>query len=243
MSIDATRWAWSQQEIKSTDKLVLLSLADRAGEDHECYPSSERLALDTCLNLKTVKTAIKRLKELGLVEDTGRRRGQSGRVVVYRLIGVNGRENQSTQKRVEPKNGIDPNLDGNRPKNGSTESTQKRVAESTNRNLPRTGKDKSAPATTYPTGFSVTDDHKKLAQSLGCPNTEVLKLVVDEFRDYCKQEGATAKDWNAKFANWIRRVPKFGGWPTLGGVAAKPTAMSERDRVRARLDDITDTNW
>lgn len=42
MSIDATRWAWTQQ-ITPSQKIVLLSLADRAGEDGYCYPSMARL--------------------------------------------------------------------------------------------------------------------------------------------------------------------------------------------------------
>lgn len=52
MSLDATRWAWLQGGIKPTAKFVLLSMADRAGEDHECYPSIKRLCDDTNLDRK-----------------------------------------------------------------------------------------------------------------------------------------------------------------------------------------------
>ena len=51
MSVDATRWAWLAPVKTSTQRLVLLSLADRAGEYHTCYPSLERLAKDTVLNI------------------------------------------------------------------------------------------------------------------------------------------------------------------------------------------------
>lgn len=37
MSVDATRWAWSAPVKSSTQRLVLLSLADRAGEYHTCF--------------------------------------------------------------------------------------------------------------------------------------------------------------------------------------------------------------
>ena len=42
MSLDATLWAW-KQKLKPAQKLLLLSLADRAGENMECYPSVKRL--------------------------------------------------------------------------------------------------------------------------------------------------------------------------------------------------------
>ena len=58
MSIDATRWAWIQQNVSSAQKLVLLSLADRASEDCRCRPSPARLGHDTCLNKKTAIACI-----------------------------------------------------------------------------------------------------------------------------------------------------------------------------------------
>lgn len=88
MSIDATRWAWLQVGVKPTAKLVLLSMADRAGETHECYPSIKRLCDDTNLDRKTVIRSLKALCDCGLMSDTGKRKGLTGQVIVYRLIGV-----------------------------------------------------------------------------------------------------------------------------------------------------------
>ncbi|MDP1664495.1 MAG: helix-turn-helix domain-containing protein [Methylobacter sp.] len=88
MSTDATRWAWLQREIKPTAKLVLLSMSDRAGETHECYPSIKRLCEDTNLDRKTVIRSVKALCDCGLMTDTGKRKGLTGQVIVYRLIGV-----------------------------------------------------------------------------------------------------------------------------------------------------------
>ncbi|MFW1853540.1 helix-turn-helix domain-containing protein, partial [Acinetobacter guillouiae] len=42
MSVDALNWAWSAPVESSAQRLVLLSLADRAGEHHTCYPSNSR---------------------------------------------------------------------------------------------------------------------------------------------------------------------------------------------------------
>ena len=135
MSIDATRWAWAAPVNNSSQRLVLLSLADRAGEEHTAWPSIERLAKDTVLDKKTVQKVILELIKLGLVEDTGERTGPTRRVRVLKLNGVKGREEytqnlddantpkngniKQSQKRNDSKNGNDPkNSALNNPKNG-----------------------------------------------------------------------------------------------------------------------------
>lgn len=90
MSTDATQWAWKIRGISAPQKLVLLALADRAGEDHTCYPSARRLHIDTGHDRKTILDAITSLIELGHVADTGNRIGNGVRVL--RLVGVSGRE-------------------------------------------------------------------------------------------------------------------------------------------------------
>ncbi|WDE16931.1 helix-turn-helix domain-containing protein [Acinetobacter schindleri] len=135
MSIDATRWAWTAPVNNSSQRLVLLSLADRAGEEHTAWPSIERLAKDTVLDKKTVQKVILELINLGLVEDTGERTGPTRRVRVLKLNGVKGREDytqiqndsntpkngniKQPQKRNDSKNGNDPENGAlNNPKNG-----------------------------------------------------------------------------------------------------------------------------
>ena len=94
MSVDATRWAWLAPVKSSTQRLVLLSLADRAGEYHTCFPSVARITKDTKLNRKTIMKVIGELIELGLVEDTGHKKGTTKQVIVYRLLGVKTREDE-----------------------------------------------------------------------------------------------------------------------------------------------------
>lgn len=108
MSLDASVWAWKIEmstkkggALKPLKKLVLLSLADRAGEDHCCYPSMQRLERDTGLERKTVLKIISELIEDGFILDTGERKGNTKRVKVYRLIGVNGRETMPTTELLE----------------------------------------------------------------------------------------------------------------------------------------------
>lgn len=108
MSLDASVWAWKIEmstkkggALKPLKKLVLLSLADRAGEDHCCYPSMQRLERDTGLERKTVLKIISELIEDGFILDTGERKGNTKRVKVYRLIGVNGRETMPITELLE----------------------------------------------------------------------------------------------------------------------------------------------
>jgi hypothetical protein len=114
MSVDATRWAWVQQGLKCTEKMVLLSLADRAGESHECWPSIARLEADTCLDRKTVMSVIFRLEERGLLV-VDRSNGNSN---VYRLLVVGDRASlfsqSSTENGTSPKNGTSTK-NGTRP--------------------------------------------------------------------------------------------------------------------------------
>ncbi|MEG1235746.1 MAG: helix-turn-helix domain-containing protein, partial [Acinetobacter sp.] len=99
MSLDATIWAWKVRQkqkkggsLKPLKKLVLLSLADRASEDHCAYPSMARLVEDTEMDRKTVLKIIEELIEDGLIVDTGERKGRTKQVKVYQLLGVKGRE-------------------------------------------------------------------------------------------------------------------------------------------------------
>jgi hypothetical protein len=73
----------------STYKLVLFAmLAHCDGASLECWPSRETICKHTLLNRKTVSSAMVWLRENGIIEDTGKRKGHTGSIIVYRLIGV-----------------------------------------------------------------------------------------------------------------------------------------------------------
>ncbi|ENA4709822.1 helix-turn-helix domain-containing protein [Escherichia coli] len=107
MSRHATDWAWETDPGSSSLKLILLSMADRADEYNLCYPSIERLVKDTCLNKKTVQAGLISLMKMGLISDTGERKGATKRVRVFSL-------------NITKKGNIKGNLDGcNEPENGN----------------------------------------------------------------------------------------------------------------------------
>ncbi|HEC4971358.1 TPA: helix-turn-helix domain-containing protein [Escherichia coli] len=108
MSRHATDWAWETDPGSSSLKLILLSMADRADEYNLCYPSIERLVKDTCLNKKTVQAGLISLMKMGIISDTGERKGATKRVRVFSLnIPKNGMLNDPKNGMLnDPKNGI-----------------------------------------------------------------------------------------------------------------------------------------
>ncbi|WP_180124815.1 helix-turn-helix domain-containing protein [Acinetobacter sp. YH12080] len=125
MSIDATRWAWAVSVNNSSQRLVLLSLADRAGEDHTAWPSIDRLAKDTVLDKKTVQKVLIELMKLQLIIDTGERTGPTKRVKILKLNGVKGRE-EYTQNRDDLNSKKDIKSKVNQPNNGNIKQPQNR---------------------------------------------------------------------------------------------------------------------
>ncbi|EGU1713807.1 primosomal protein [Escherichia coli] len=118
MSRHATDWAWETDPGSSSLKLILLSMADRADEYNLCYPSIERLVKDTCLNKKTVQAGLISLMKMGLISDTGERKGATKRVRVFSLnITKNGNIKGNREGGNEPEN-CNVTENGNIPKNG-----------------------------------------------------------------------------------------------------------------------------
>lgn len=86
MSINAVSWALGLKVDRSSTKFVLVALCNYANEFGECYPSAKQLAEDTCQDIKTVESNLARLRDSGLIVDTGMRRGSTKQVIVYRIV-------------------------------------------------------------------------------------------------------------------------------------------------------------
>lgn len=118
MSVEAITWALKQPIASSSAKFVLVVLANcAAGDSMECHPSSAYIAEATGQDRKTVLANIAKLREWGLIEDTGRRVGMTAQVIVYRLRGddliATVPKTERFQKRNSPKNGTVPKTAGN----------------------------------------------------------------------------------------------------------------------------------
>lgn len=94
MSTDATiaTWKLPKHLVTPTQKLILLSYADRAGESFECWPSNGRLQKDTGFNKNTICENKQKLLDKGLISYTGEKKGRTKSIDVIRLNYVDPRE-------------------------------------------------------------------------------------------------------------------------------------------------------
>jgi len=137
MSVEATlaTWRLTKKQVTSTEKLFLLSCANRAGESHECWPSIKRLCADTGMDRKTIISVRQSAIDKGLLAYTGSFRGRSGQIPVMQLTYVDNSVSEFTspESTTSPKNGTGTspkNGTGTSPKNGTGDQSQKRDTES-----------------------------------------------------------------------------------------------------------------
>lgn len=88
MSIEAMSWVLKQDMSRSSEKFILVCLANYSDEHGICYPSARTLMRDTGQDRKTVLLNLKRLCESGLLRDTGKRVGSTASVIVYEIVGL-----------------------------------------------------------------------------------------------------------------------------------------------------------
>jgi hypothetical protein len=85
-------WKLTKKQVTPTQKFILLSYADRAGESFECWPSNSRLEKDTGYDRHTICENKQQLLEKGLISYTGEKRGRTKSIDVIRLNYVMPRE-------------------------------------------------------------------------------------------------------------------------------------------------------
>lgn len=239
MSLDASRWAWMQRIPKnkyanaSAIKIVLLAMADRADENHECYPSVKRLELDTELNRKTIQAALSFLRDAPMIEDTGRRVGDTGQVKVYRLLGVDSREQFSMNFAGEETNSA------NKPDIGSVKhDTPSNPAETKgSKQAQKRNSTKNGTVPNLPDNKPENGTHKEAQKRATEPTT--LEPIINQ-PDSCAQrfdrfwqaypkkrsKGQAEKTWNkikpteqltSQMINAIERAKTSDEWLKNGG--------------------------
>jgi len=186
MSIDATRATWKLgKEVTAIQKILLLSLADRAGESSECWPCIKRLEQDTNLNRKTIIENRQILIEKGLISYTGEYKGNQNQIPVMKLMYVQHREDNAhiDKKLTNPKNGTGKkftsteNGTGTGPKNGTGTST-----ENGTQNLKEESK---RITTTVVVDFSSEKYQKLLKAYDEAKEIDVMIDTREKFIDYC----------------------------------------------------------
>jgi hypothetical protein len=67
MSIKIMTAVWDREDLSSTQKLVLLALADWANDEGLCWPSINRLAIKASLTSRAVQKTIRSLEDAGFI--------------------------------------------------------------------------------------------------------------------------------------------------------------------------------
>lgn len=221
MSLDAIRWAWSKQGLRPIQKLVLMSLADRAdGNTNYAWPSQAQLEFDTGADLKTIKSALKHLAEIGLISDTGKRSGHTKQIIVWEMVGVTNREaeNQSQnrdqyQDRNKSENGRVPKTEGFRFSHETSPKTegkgaQKRTTEPTNEPIKNHIGDTKKKT-------SLNDDSvlppawKEKGKVYGMTEA-TIENEFGKFKNHHLEKKTRSENWIRQWDTWCR------GWVTYG---------------------------
>jgi hypothetical protein len=79
MSVAALSCAMALRDVSPSEKLLLLALANYADEHMQCFPSQRRLADDTCLSDRTVRTLLAGLEARHIISRQERQRRDNSR--------------------------------------------------------------------------------------------------------------------------------------------------------------------
>lgn len=121
MSFRYLNAAW-ELELPSHLKIVLLSLADQANDDGECWPSQSTIGRRCGTSTRQVSTNLRTLRDMGLIEMVKRRRRKTA---VYHLLIVD--QNQtSDQESDDPDPSIAQDRNPNAVKTGSAASQDRK---------------------------------------------------------------------------------------------------------------------
>jgi len=219
MSIALMTEAWKLQGLSSTQKLVLLSLADNANDQGECYPSMAQVSRRTCLSERAVRDAIRALEGLGYVRSVSR----LGTSTMYHLsttpapaaapAGNAPRQEmppRGAPNAAPPRQHVPPTPAAAAPK------------PSFNRQLNRqlTGKEEPAKAraTRLPDDFGISDRVRQWAEEKGHVN---LPAHLEYFAGYARASGKKYVDWDEAFMNAIR-----GNWAKVPATTTQKLGAS-----------------
>lgn len=85
MSVRASTWAWSLEEVMGSEALVLLALADQANDEGFCWPAQQKLAPKARQSVSTLRRSLRSLEKMGLLTTITRSSTRGRRSNLYLL--------------------------------------------------------------------------------------------------------------------------------------------------------------
>lgn len=233
MSIALMTAAWRLRDLSPTQKLVLLSLADNANDQGECYPSMKQISERTGLTDRAVRAAIRSLESAGIVQSSAR----SGTSTVY-LLTIEPRNDVPPRKHVPPRKEVPPTPepDSAPPRNDVPPTPERRSAKpSLNRQLNRQGtvnRPESVPEGTWADFLAIRTAKRSplTATALRGIEREAGKagLTLAEAIAKCCERG-----WQGFEASWV-----VGQQPPVRAAPAR-ASPSRQDRISAAVAELT----
>jgi hypothetical protein len=239
MSVRALTWSFNLLLHDLAAKAVLNALADHADEEGMCWPSMTRIARFAGCEEKTVRRALARLVERGLIE----REARPGKSDVFRLnFDAPGEDDPSPNaplpkraplpKTAPPNEGGTPDFEAQTPPNEAHDPSQRGRGTVSNRQKnphePSKGTTNEPPRTKLPRDWRPTLDDRGYAIGQGLDADAVEAAFTDYFGEgRGRSEKRTLDGWSKRFRVWVS-----------ADAARRPSAPGRAQNVRpARGND------
>ncbi len=205
-TVGGARYLFSALRARTDDalaKLVLISLADRANDDGECWPSLDTIAEDCETTKMTVTRKLVVLENLGLITRIQRTVDGLNISNLYRLPAVTEGYNVVTQS-DRGSNTVTPGV-VTESYQGSNTVLHKSPIEPPNRTS------QGNTASLKKKSLKEWEPSPKLLEWARNEGYTGVHSQANEMRDYFLSTGKARKDWDATFRNWLRRSKRFAG--------------------------------
>jgi hypothetical protein len=219
MSIQAISWAFSQQLDSPNLKFVLICFANYANEYGTTYCSNRTIQAMTGMDDKTIAKWVKKLEEDGILLDTGKRQGDTGRIKIYKIVAFE----------THPKTGvleaavITPKTEAlNTPKNGESpippyKDNLKSKPKENNKKKNQVTLEKWEEAI----GSQLCVEQMASWVKENRLDPEKIKILIPRFREKMISQGKLYANFVATFQVWLRE-----GWLGMTFPAAQlPAAV------------------
>lgn len=189
-------------ELPAHLKIVLLSLADQANDDGECWPSQAYISKRCGTSTRQVGTNLRKLREMGLVEMVKRRRRKTA---VYRITLLDEQDQKPASGQGEPPTSVDHYAHDRNHTSSETGQDRKSSAPKTGSPLPTNHKGTTTqiepPSSLAPTGAHEVevveeDGHTYEVQIAGRNPHDAMTYTLVYAMDW-KPEEVTEAQWGA----------------------------------------------